>query len=288
MSMSTVTLLTDFGLADGYAGIMHGVIRGICPNVFIVNLTHQVPPQDVRSAAYLLYTAYPYFPTDTTHCIVVDPGVGTARRAVAVETHRGRFVAPDNGVLSYVLTREPVITAVSLTDPRYHLSHVSQTFHGRDIFAPVTAHLACRVPLIDLGEPATKLTTFPVPGISATSGNMLAGQVIHVDRFGNLITSIGHLLWHGDELLIQPAFPIPGREKEHPWPPSFSASKARIHVGGQLIKGIQPTYGAAPPGELLALVGSVGHLEIALAGGNAAKVLDLGDGDQVLLEVNER
>lgn len=282
--MGIVTLTTDFGLADGYAGVMHGVIQVICPGVAVIDLSHQVSPQDVRGAAYLLYAAYSYFPADTVHCVVVDPGVGTSRRAIAVETPRGRFVAPDNGVLSYVLAREPVTAAVNLTNPRYHLAFVSRTFHGRDLFAPVAAHLACGVPLTNLGEPVARLVAFPVPGISVRPGGALSGQVIHVDRFGNLITSIGQLLWRGDDLLAQPAFSTSGDEDGALWSSPFLAIEARVRVGGRCIEGIRPTYGDAPAGGLLALVGSVGHLEIAVAGGSAAQTLGTGVGGEVILE----
>lgn len=284
-STGIVTLTTDFGLADGYAGIMHGVIRGICSGVVVADLSHQVAPQDVRGAAYLLYAAYPYFPADTVHCVVVDPGVGTSRRAIAVETPRGRFVAPDNGVLSYVLAREAVTAAVSLTNPRYHLSRVSHTFHGRDVFAPVAAHLACGISLPDLGESLARLVTFTVPGVSVRPGGALGGQVIHVDHFGNLVTSIGQLLWRGDDLLLQPAFSVVGDQGSEQESLPFPASQAQVHIGDQRIEGIRPTYGDAPAGELLALVGSVGHLEIAVAGGNAAQALGIGVGAGVFLEV---
>ncbi len=286
--MKMITLTTDFGLADGYVGVMHGVIRSICPDVAIVDLSHQVAPQDVRGAAYVLYTAYAYLPADTVHCVVVDPGVGTARRAIAVQTTQGCFVAPDNGVLSYVLAREAVTAAVSLTDPRYHLAHVGRTFHGRDIFSPVAAYLACGVPLSDLGELATRWATFPVPGIAVQPDGALAGRIIHVDRFGNLVTSIGRLLWSDDDLTLQPAFPTVGAAPAPPAELSFPASQARVRVGGQCIRGIRPTYGLVPQGECLALVGSVGHLEIAVSGGSAARTLGLDIGAEVTLEVKRQ
>lgn len=284
--MGIVTLTTDFGLTNGYVGIVHGVIRGICPDAVVIDLSHQVVPQDVRGAAYLLYTAYLYFPADTVHCVVVDPGVGTSRRAVAVETLQGRYVAPDNGVLSYVLAREPVTAAVSLTNRCYHLSRVSRTFHGRDIFAPVAAHLARGVPLADLGESVTQLVTFPVPGISVRPDGVLGGRVIHVDRFGNLITSIGRLLWIGDNLALQPAFPIAGAEGCEWGSSPFPAAEARVCAAGRRIEGVRPAYGDVPDGEYLALVGSVEHLEIAVAGGNAARALGIGVGAEVTLEVS--
>jgi hypothetical protein len=267
---------------------MHGVLRGTCASVAVVDLTHQVAPQDVRGAAFLLYAAYSYFPIDTVHCVVVDPGVGTSRRAIAVQTPRGCFVAPDNGVLSYILACEPVTAAVSLTNPRYHLSPVSHTFHGRDVFAPVAAHLACGVPLADVGDAVARLATFPVPGISVRSDGALGGLVIHVDRFGNLVTSIGQLRWHGDALTVGSAFPLAvergGGQRLAPFP----AGEARVRIAGRCIEGIRPTYGDAPPGELLALLGSVGHLEIAVTGGSAAEVLGAGVGTEVVLEPNRR
>lgn len=286
--MTIVTLTTDFGLTDGYAGIMHGVIRSFCRDVAIVDLSHQVSPQNVPEAAYLLYAAYPYFPTDTVHCVVVDPGVGTTRRAVAVATAQGRFVAPDNGVLSYVLACNPMTAAVNLTDSHFHLSPVSHTFHGRDIFAPVAAHLASGIPLTNLGQPISKLITIPVPHMSAPPDNTLVGKVIHVDRFGNLVTSIGRLLWRGDELLVQPAFSALREEGDGQWPLAFSASKTLVHIADQCIESIQPTYGDAPQGQLLALVGSAGHLEIAVAGGNAAEALGAGVGVEAILEIERR
>ena len=275
--MSVVTLTTDFGLADGYVGIMHGVIHAICPGVAIVDLTHQVPPQDVREAAYLLYAAYSYFAPNTVHCVVVDPGVGTERRAVGVQTPQGSFIAPDNGVLSYILAHEPVLASVSLTNPRYHLSHMSYTFHGRDLFAPAAAHLAGGVPLAELGEPISGLVSFSVPGVSVLNQNSLRGQVIHVDHFGNLVTGIGRLAREGENLSFTP----PGFQ--HPF--SFSAGKAQVRIGGRQIVSLQMTYGAVQPGELLALIGSAGHLEVAVAGGNAAETLGIGVGAEVILEV---
>ncbi|MFZ5916782.1 MAG: SAM hydrolase/SAM-dependent halogenase family protein [Chloroflexota bacterium] len=278
--MSMVTLLTDFGLADGYAGILHGVIRSLCPGVEIVDLSHQVAPRDVPGAAYLLYTAYPFFPPDSVHAVIVDPGVGTARRAIAVTTAQGRFVAPDNGVLSYVLACEPLLAAISLTNPRYQLAQVSHTFHGRDLFAPAAAHLACGVPLHELGEPVDDPETFDLPGLQPLSRTALRGQVIYQDRFGNLISNFGRLVWQDDDLLFAPVIAGAGNG----WAAPFSARKARVSVGGRHIRSIQKTYGAVACGELLALVGSAGHLEIAVAGGSAAATLGVGIGAEVILE----
>ena len=255
--MSIVTLLTDFGWADGYVGVMKGVILSIAPHTTLVDISHDVAPQDVRDAAYVLYTAVPYFPPDTVHLVVVDPGVGSARRAIAVRTAQGTFVAPDNGVLSYVLAANPPQVAVSLTNPQYHLSQVSRTFHGRDIFAPAAAHLSRGVPITALGEPIRDLVTFPMPKAQARADGTLIGQVIHVDRFGNAITNL--------------------RRGDIPW--LYEATV--VEIGEQVITGLKETYAQARTGEPLALIGSSGHLEIAIAGGNAAQRLNVYIGDEV-------
>jgi S-adenosylmethionine hydrolase len=261
--VSIITLTTDFGLADGYVGTMRGVILGIDPTVTIVDISHDIAPQDVREAAYILYAAYPYFPQDTIHLVVVDPGVGSERRAIALRTPQATFVAPDNGVLSYIVAREKVEEIVNLTNPRYHLSPVSRTFHGRDIFAPVASHVARGVPLTELGEPLTEIITFPLPRPQVSPDGTIVGQVIHVDRFGNLITSI-----MATDLADNP-------------PPR----KGVIKIKGQSIRGIVNTYAEVAPGKLMALIGSEGHLEISVSGGSACQTLEAKVGDEVLLRV---
>jgi S-adenosylmethionine hydrolase len=255
--MSIITLLTDFGWTDGYVGAMKGVILSIAPHVTLVDISHDVAPQDVRDAAYVLYTAIPHFPPDTVHLIVVDPGVGSERRAIAVRTAQGTFVAPDNGVLSYVLAASPPQIAVSLTNPQYRLTQVSRTFHGRDIFAPAAAYLARGVPISDLGEPVDDLVTFPVPEPRTRADGVLIGQVIHVDRFGNVITNL--------------------RREDIPW----SDQAVVVEIGGQVITGLKEAYAQARPGEPLALIGSRGHLEVAVVGGNAAQQLSVHIKDEV-------
>jgi S-adenosylmethionine hydrolase len=258
-----ITLTTDFGLADGYVGTMKGVILGIDPTVTIVDISHNIPPQDVQEAAYTLYAATPYFPQDTIHVVVVDPGVGSERRAIGLRTPQAAFVAPDNGVLSYVVAGEKVEEIVHLTDPSYHLSPVSRTFHGRDIFAPVAAHLARGIPLVELGQPLEEITTFPLPRPHVRSDRTVVGQVIHVDRFGNLITSITSkdLVDHS---------PL---------------GESVVKIKGQSIRGIVNTYAEVMPGKLLALIGSEGHLEISVSGGSASQTLKAKVGDEVLLKV---
>jgi S-adenosylmethionine hydrolase len=261
--VSIITLTTDFGLADGYVGTMKGVILDIAPTATIVDISHEITPQDVRGAAYVLYAATPYFPQGTIHVVVVDPGVGSERRAVALRTPQATFVAPDNGVLSYVVAGERVEEIAHLTNPRYHLSPVSRTFHGRDIFAPAAAHLARGVRLAELGEPLREIITFPLPRPQVRPDGAIVGQVIHVDRFGNLITSI---------MSKDLADHSPLR-------------KSVVKIRGQSIRGIVNTYAEVTAGKLLALIGSEGHLEISVSGGSASQTLEAKAGDEVLLKV---
>jgi len=273
-----VTLTTDFGMADGYVGTMKGVILSIAPNARLVDISHEIVPQDVRQAAYVLRTAYPFFPPHTVHLVVVDPGVGSARRPIALRTPAGIFVGPDNGVFSYVMAYERVEALVELADPRYHLSRVSHTFHGRDIFSPAAAHLAAGVPITALGPSLTDPVTLPFPRLEVASGGV-TGEVLHADHFGNVITSIGLLVWSGGELTLEPTFGKAGRGGQV----RFQAAEAVVTVAGQEITGVHRTYAEVEPGEVLALVGSEGHLEIAVREGNAARKLGLHPGYVVVL-----
>lgn len=254
-----ISLTTDFGLADGYVGVMHAVILGICPEARIVDLSHEIAPQNVRQAAYVLYTAYAYFPKGAVHIVVVDPGVGSERRAVAIQTKDAYFVAPDNGVLSCILAREEILAQVHLDNPRYWLPAVSHTFHGRDIFAPVGAHLACGVAIDELGAPVGDLVRFPVPAPEVQPDGSLLGHVLHTDRFGNLITDVRQ------ELLTDRA-------------------KAWILIAGRRIEGVRTTYASAAEGELVALISSAGHLEIAVRNGSAAQALGAGPGTVLVIQ----
>ncbi len=256
--MSLITLTTDFGLADSYVGAMKGVILGIDPTATIVDISHDIAPQDVREAAYIIYTAYPYFPPDTVHVVVVDPGVGSRRRALALRTAQACFLAPDNGVLSYVLAREGMREAVSLTNSRYHRRTVSHTFHGRDIFAPVAAHLARGVPLTEVGEPLTEIVTFSLPQPRVLPDGDVVGHVLHIDRFGNLILDVRE----GDFIL---------------------GGGIILEVAGRRIQGLGRTFTDVSAGELVAYIGSSGHLEIASREGNAAQSLGVKRGDKILL-----
>jgi S-adenosylmethionine hydrolase len=254
-----VTMTTDFGQIDGYVAAMKGVVLSICPKVVLVDISHQIRPQAVQQAAYVLSTAVPYFPPGTVHLVVVDPGVGSERRPVVVQTERALYVAPDNGVLGLVFHQDPARLAVHLTEPRYRLAQVSATFHGRDIFAPAAAHLACGTAPDEMGEPIPLAELASLPRIEPkqqASGEWI-GEVLHIDRFGNLITSFQ---------IRNPRAPI------------------TLTVGGQRIGRLSRTFAGVSPGELVGYVGSSGYLEIAVREGNAARQLGLDIGAPVQVE----
>jgi S-adenosyl-L-methionine hydrolase (adenosine-forming) len=275
-----ITLTTDFGVADSYVGTMKGVMLNIAPDTRLVDISHQIAPQNVRQAAYVLYAAYPFFPSHTVHLVVVDPGVGSVRRSIGLRTPRGSFIGPDNGVFSYVMTSEPVEALVELADPRYHLGAVSHTFHGRDIFAPAAAHLTAGIPIAELGPPVLDPIIFPLPRLEIVD-QAITGEVLHIDHFGNVVTTIGRLLWDKDKLLLAPAFRERGdRERVH-----FRADDAVVIAMEEEIARVRRTYAEVEPGEILALVGSGGHLEIAVREGNAARKLGLRLGDKIVLRL---
>ena len=261
MTRPLITLTTDFGQADGYVAAMKGVILDHCPQARLVDISHEIAPQAVQSAAYVLSTATPYFAPGTVHLVVVDPGVGSARRPVAVQSQRAFYVAPDNGVLTLALDQDPAQRAVHLTNPQFQRDQVSATFHGRDIFAPVAAHLARGVALEDLGAPLdpADLIRLPVSAPQRLADGSWQGEVLHIDRFGNLITNIRSL----------PA----------------AAERLSVQAGGTCIQGLRRTFADVEPGQPVAYIGSSGYLEIAVREGDAAVQLGLGIGDAVLLSV---
>jgi hypothetical protein len=254
--MTIITLTTDFGLADGYVGIMKGVILGIARDVELVDLCHEVPPQDIREAVYLLEAAAPHFPDGAIHLVVVDPGVGGARRALVVRTRRACYVGPDNGLFTRPLA-EPDVQVWELDRPEFWRSEVSSTFHGRDVFAPVAAHLAKGISPAAMGRPITDPVRLAVTGPTRSPAGAICGQVVHVDRFGNLITDV---------------------------PASWVAGGGwQCGIASETIPGLSGTYAAVGPGALLALVGSSGTLEIAERNGNAARRLGVKAGEGVRL-----
>ncbi len=253
-SKRIITLLTDFGLQDVYVGVMKGVILGINPDVALVDLTHDIPAGDLDTAAFVLAQATPFFPAGTIHVIVVDPGVGSERRSLAVEANNSYFLAPDNGVLKWIFAGNPSCRVIHLTEPRYFLPHLSRTFHGRDVFAPVAAHLSKGVAWESLGRPVEDYVRGKIPQ-PAKKGNWLVGEIVYVDRFGNLISNIA-----GNDV---------------------SRAVQEIRVGDVCLFGLNESYSQSKVGEPLAIIGSHGFLEIAVREGNAAKTLHVSFGDKV-------
>lgn len=260
MPAPTITLTTDFGDGSTYVAQMKGVILSIHPGVLLVDITHRIAPQDVRGAALVLEEACRWFPEGTIHLAVVDPGVGTERPLVCAAVGPHRFVAPDNGLLTLVCREAVAVRTFRLVERRYWLPDVSPTFHGRDILAPVAAHLARGVDPAALGPPQDQLVTldFPLPVGTADS---LVGEILSIDAFGNLISN------------------IPARLL----PEDVPRAGLRVRVGPREIRGLVATYGRGEPGELVALIGSAGRLEIAVVGGNAARQLGARVGDEVLV-----
>jgi hypothetical protein len=193
----TIALLTDFGISDIYVGVMKAVMRTICPTAQFIDITHSIQPQNVAQGAFALYNAYQFFPIGTIFLVVVDPGVGSQRRAIVAQYNGYKFVAPDNGVLSYVLndSRQEI---VELTNSAYRLKQTSATFHGRDIFAPAAAHLAAGKALLELGAPPDDMIRLPSPRMEIY-GSRVTGEVLHIDHFGNIVTSIGTLTWENEK-----------------------------------------------------------------------------------------
>jgi len=253
-----IALLTDFGTTDHYAGTMKGVILGICPDVTLVDISHDIPAHDVAAGALELAAAYKYFPSGTIFVAVVDPGVGSARRGLAADTGDYRFVAPDNGVLTMVLREAPPKKVVELTERRYARPTVSRTFEGRDRFAPAAAWLAKGTQLPALGRPVNEIQKLDIP-VPEAGPDTLRGVVVRVDRFGNLVTNIDR---KAVERLGQ-------------------GGTIAIDAGGQRIERLVATYAELPSDGVGALFGSTDHLELAAPSSSAAQRLALGRGAPV-------
>jgi len=272
---AVITLTTDFGLADAYVAAMKGVILGINPEAKLIDICHSIKPQNVSQAAFVLSTAYQFFPERTIHVVVVDPGVGTERRAIILRTPLADFVAPDNGVLSCVIPKSsarpasanrqqielpPELKAVVLTRPEFWRLPVSATFHGRDIFAPVAARLSLGSPPEDFGEAITSLKVLPLTRPYRAQDDVLVGHILHIDNFGNLITNI--------------------RSEDLP------KQAITVEVGGHFVSGLSRTYEEGDG--LLALIGSSGYLEISLKRGNASTFLDADVGGEVKISPGDQ
>jgi len=270
--MGIITLLTDFGHDNWFAGTMKGVIKSISPSADVVDICHEVKRHAVMEAAFMLRNAVGYFAAGTVHCVVVDPDVGSERAAIVVETDRYRFVAPDNGVIGYALEGQEVRQVVRIENERYMLAPVSRTFHGRDVFAPVAAYLDAGVapaefgPVVgtDGGGPSFVQLARSAP--SRLSPSEALGHVLHVDRFGNLVTDLHESFL--DELIAGAAH-----------------GYFRLQVRDHEVQRFVGSYAEGRPGELIALVGSSGYLEIAVNRGSAREAIDIDEGGEFILKV---
>ena len=258
-----VTLTTDFGLNDHFVGTLKGVILNIVPDANIVDICHTVQAFDILDGALALAQSYAYFPSRTVHLVVVDPGVGSARRPIIATSEMHNFVAPDNGVLSLMYAREQRLSVRHITSEHYFLQPVSNTFHGRDIFAPVAAYLAKGVDQEKFGHEVTDYVRFNAPRPKAVEGNGLRGVVLRVDRFGNLITNF----------------------TPNDAPALFQANVPpfKIVIGKREVTSLRTNYAEGAPGELFAIIGSMGFIEIAANRGSAAQTTGTSKGTEVLL-----
>ncbi|MBI2681053.1 MAG: SAM-dependent chlorinase/fluorinase [Candidatus Solibacter usitatus] len=254
MRSPTITLLTDFGLSDHFVGTMKGVILGLCPTAQVVDISHQVTPYEVTEAAFVLAQAYRFFPKKTVHVVVIDPGVGTSRRPIVAEAAGQYFIAPDNGVFSMIFAQEKHKVRV-ITAEKYFLKPLSQTFHGRDVFAPIAAHLAKGLPPAKLGKTIDDYLRLHFEKPNRTARRGWTGTILKQDHFGNLITNF-------------PAADFPNLH-ERPF---------ELTVGMQQVTRLARSYADCRPGELIVIAGSSGYYEVSASQGSAAKALGCGAG----------
>jgi S-adenosylmethionine hydrolase len=256
-----ITLTTDFGTRDAYVGTMKGVILRIAPEAAIVDLTHEVEKQDITEAALVLKTSHAFFPDGAIHLAVVDPGVGGTRRPIVLRAHRQLFVGPDNGIFSFLVGKG--YEAWLLEAKAFRLDIVSDTFHGRDIFAPAAAHLARGTDPSAFG-PAVRDLVEVTARQSVELAGAIRGEVVHVDSFGNLITNISR-----EQLATLCGERLP-----------------RIEVSGRVLAGLERSYSDVPRGHLVAVIGSIGFLEVAVRDGSAQRKLGVGRGDPIVVRVS--
>jgi S-adenosyl-L-methionine hydrolase (adenosine-forming) len=255
MARPVVAFLSDFGTRDHYAGTLKAVVLGVCPDANLVDIGHDIPAHDVVAGALELSACYRYFPVGTIFLVVVDPGVGSSRRGIAAECGDYRFVAPDNGVLSAVFHKTPPKKVVELTERKYARPTVSRTFEGRDRFAPAAGWLAKGIALVSMGKSITNYHVIDLPQ-PAVDADGISGEIVRIDRFGNLITNI-------DRKALE----------------DFAGGRAiAVTIGDRDVPRLVATYAEAPAGELCALFGSTDHLEVAVNAGDAAALLGLSRG----------
>lgn len=275
MSPPLIAILSDFGNADPFVGMLKGVIARLAPGAFTIDITHEIPSGDIRRAAVTLWQSAPYFPEDTCFLCVVDPGVGTFRQPLLLKTNRRFFVGPDNGLFSYVLSAE--FEAWQISNPAYQLANQSTTFHGRDIFAPAAAHLARGVPPAKFGPTIADPALLPWPRLQASQPGFYRGEILHADHFGNLLTSLGRFERSGG-----------GRTHFRPWIPGLdekevTLSRSTVIVGSRVRLPVVDTFASIPAGECAALVGSSGLIEIVANRSSAEQILAMRSGDDVSL-----
>ena len=256
-----ITLLTDFGLRDPFIAAMKGVMLSVNPDLAFVDISHLVPPHDIHSGAFTLAQAYSYFPAGTIHVAVVDPGVGTARKALAVSAGGHFFVAPDNGLLTYVFDREDGFTAYEITADHYFRKPVSSTFHGRDIFAPIAAWISRDILLQQFGPALRQPGRLKIPAVSRVRDALIQGAILAADNFGNLVTNL--------------------RPEDVPVCGSAVGRGCKVVAGQREITIFKRTFGEGSPGELFIVPGSSGYLEIVMRDRSAAAELHLGPGAPV-------
>ncbi|MBU0946327.1 MAG: SAM-dependent chlorinase/fluorinase [Proteobacteria bacterium] len=257
-----ITLTTDFGLTDEFVGVIKGVILSSAPPATLIDISHSIPPQDIREGAWTLFASYHYFPAETVHLIIVDPGVGTSRKILALQADNHFFVGPDNGVFTPFLEKGLVQEVYTLDNQDLFLAEISTTFHGRDIMAPVAARICQGMALPHVGNPIDpeKCCRIELP-VARLYENRISGHVIHIDHFGNLRTSITAQ----DLAAIQ------------------NKAELRIQCGHHLIQGLSSSYAAVPAGHLLAIFDSRNHLEIATNSKNAARILQCSVGEKIVI-----
>jgi S-adenosylmethionine hydrolase len=265
MNRPVITLLTDFGTSDHYVGAMKGVMLGICPDAQLVDITHEIRPYQIADAAFTLSQAWPYFPAGSIHLIVVDPGVGSSRRPLVAEADGHIFVAPDNGVLTLVQNSAAGFNARQISAERFFRQPVSRTFHGRDIFAPVAAHLAQGVRPEEFGNRIGDPVTLPFANPLRTGPESWTGTVLHVDRFGNIVTNFR---WPDFSEVVRTRFEI-----------GISASRVNVYYAN---------YSSAAQGEFFVINGSSGYLEISSNQQDAASLLAVSAGSEIKLRLDPR
>lgn len=268
--MSIITLLTDFGLNDEYVGTMKGVILSVNPSATIIDITHNIDPHDIIQAAFTIKSSYKFFPEGTVHLVVVDPGVGGSRTIIAIEMAGHTFLAPDNGILTLLVEERNIDKIIRVDNKKFFLKSISQTFHGRDIFAPVSAHISSGIKINDIGTPINKneLVKLSIPEPRISDKGELVGTIVSIDHFGNLITNIDSNCLKN---FCRPEF----------------RKKPEINIANSKISGLSESYENSSPNSPLIIVGSRGYLEIAINCGSAKSYFKAEKGNTITVNLSD-